>query len=417
MCAFQCPSPPVRVISSTAPKLPPEIITLILKHTRDYELAVALGLKHALPETTPWAEQSTRLDRAILTGNLMKVQDIYNGTSNATPFSPPTASFSLDSSTTTTTMSSSESPKATLVRQTTQSIIPCRRFSRWGARCMIRFAYIHILDWLYKVDPDQVHAVCDELLPEVASAWGRVEVLDWAYRKSSFGIQKSISPRAIDDASRNGHVDVLEWWLKSGIEPLNYSEDALNHATIKLQISTLEWWKHSGLPLKIGNVLDFASMVKSTSTASLDWWKSQIDSSDSFSDSNPIFESDTLAVTSSIRQTNRGSSNNGSTGSLESNIFDINSNGSGSRNINKNNASSSSSSTTTAVFGLYTKMALYQLSNNGNIPLLNWWKNSGLPLIYDKEVLIGATKQGKVESLDWWLKSKLPISYTVFDIE
>lgn len=400
---LQCPSPPVRVISSTAPKLPPEIITLILKHTRDYELAVALGLKHALPETTPWAEQSTRLDRAILTGNLMKVQDIYNGTSNATPFSPPTATFSLDSHTTT---SPSQSPRTPLIRQATQTTIPCRRFSRWGARCMIRFAYIHILDWLYKVNPDHVHAVCDELLPEVASAWGRVEVLDWAYRQSSFGIQKSISPRAIDDASRNGHVDVLEWWLKSGIEPLNYSEDALNHATIKLQIPTLEWWKHSGLPLKIGNVLDFASMVKSTSTASLDWWKAQIDSSDSFSDSTPIFDNVTMSV-SSIRPSSRGKSPTRQIGF--------------SSGINNNNGSSggsgNSTSSSPAVFGLYTKMALYQLSNSGNIPLLNWWKESGLPLIYDKEVLIGATKQGKVESLDWWLKSNLPISYTVFDIE
>lgn len=385
------------MISSTAPKLPPEIITLILKHTRDYELAVALGLKHALPETTPWAEQSTRLDRAILTGNLMKVQDIYNGTSNATPFSPHSAPYSLETSS-----SMPQSPRSSLNRQITQSSWPCRRFSRWGARCMIRFAYIHILDWLYSVNPDHVHAVCDELLPEVASAWGRVEVLDWAYRKSSFGIQKSISPRAIDDASRNGHVDVLEWWLKSGIEPLNYSEDALNHATIKLQIPTLEWWKYSGLPLKIGNVLDFASMVKSNSTASLDWWKSQIDSSDF----NPIFDNVTVSASMSTSSSNTRHH-------LQQHRLGL----AGNNNGGSNTVSNSHNSNNNGIFGLYTKMALYQLSNNGNIPLLNWWKESGLPLVYDKEILIGATKQGKVESLDWWLRSKLPISYTVFDIE
>lgn len=266
---------------------------------------------------------------------------------------------------------------------------------------MIRFAYIHILDWLYSVDPDHVHAVCDELLPEVASAWGRVEVLDWAYRKSTFGIQKSISPRAMDDASRNGHVDVLQWWLQSGIEPLAYSEDALNHATIKLQIPTLEWWKHSGLPLKIGNVMDFASMVKSTSTASLDWWKHQIDQSgDVMADDSAIFANNNLAATLSI------------SASASSHQQHRNSPANGRRAV-----IGTSSNSTTAVFGLYTKMALYQLSNSGNITLLNWWKESGLPLIYDKEVLIGATKQGKVESLDWWLKSGLPISYTVFDIE
>lgn len=397
----QCPSPPVRVISSTAPKLPPEIITLILKHTRDYELAVALGMKHALPETTPWAEQSTRLDRAILTGNLSKVQDIYNGTATASYAQHSDSAFTLDDNKS--NSATPKLPKSPFTRQMTASSLPCRRFSRWGARCMIRFAYIHILDWLYSVNPEQVHSVCDELLPEVASAWGRVEVLDWAYRRSTFGIQKSISPRAIDDASRNGHVDVLQWWLTSGIEPLAYSEDALNHATIKLQIPTLEWWKHSGLPLKIGNVMDFASMVKSTSTASLDWWKKQIDlSSSSLSDDmndvdeDAIFSNVTVSATASPARARRILGGGG---------------GGGNTPPNANNNGSA------AVFGLYTKMALYQASNNGNITLLNWWKESGLPLVYDKEVLIGATKQGKVESLDWWLTSKLPISYTVFDIE
>lgn len=318
---------------------------------------MTLGLKHALPETAPWAEQSTRLDRAILSGSLKKVQDIYNGTS------PHTSGYVHAD----VTSVGIRSPKAPLTRLPSY-IIPCKRFSRWGARCMIRFAYVQILDWLHSVNPELVHSVCDELLPEVASAWGRVEVLDWAYRKSSFGIQKIISPRAMDDASRNGHVDVLEWWLNSGIEELSYSEDALNHATVKLQIPTLEWWKRSGLPLKIGNVMDFASMVKSTSSASLDWWKAQLDSTE-----------DDGIFAASVRG-RRGGGNS-------------------------------------AASGLYTKMALYQLSNNGNIPLLNWWKESGLPLVYDKEILIGATKQGRTESLDWWLNSKLPISYTVFDIE
>lgn len=216
---------------------------------------------------------------------------------------------------------------------------------------MIRFGYIHLLDWLYRVEPRQMHELCDELLPEVASAWGRVEVLEWAYRGSDFGLPDVVSPRAMDDASRNGHVEVLQWWLNSGINPLSYSEDALNHATIKQQIATLEWWKSSGLPLKIGNVLDFASMIKkpndpSNPTELLDWWNSKSD-----------------------------------------------------------------------LKGLYTKLALYHLSCIGNIPFLNWWKDSKLPLLYDKEVLVGATKQGKIESLEWWLRSKLPVSYTFFDIE
>ena len=250
---------------------------------------------------------------------------------------------------------------------------------------MLRFGYTHLLDWLYSVTPDLMHEVCDELLPEVASAWGRVEVLEWAARGSSFGLPSAdshagllspplptpstshatgfsftsasvgtrngkssgpLSPRAIDDASRNGHVEILEWWLNSGISPLSYSEDALNHATIKKQLPTLEWWIASGLPLKLGNVLDFASMVKDGSTDSLEWWHRK-----------------------------------------------------------------------SGLSGGYTKVALYEISKKGNTRLLDWWKSSGLPLVYDKEVLIGATRMGQVASLDWWLHSKLPVSYTFFDIE
>jgi hypothetical protein len=221
----------VRTSSAIAPKLPPEIISQILTFTNDYELACTLNFPYALPQSAPWIEQSTVLDRAILCSKLPNVKAVY---------------------------------KSGHVR-----------FSNWGARVMVRFGYTHLLDWLFKSDPDQMHCVCDELLPEVASAWGRVEVLEWAKRSNFFGEKRSFSHRAMDDASRNGHVRILQWWLDSGITPLSYSEHALNHATIKKQIPTLEWWKSSGLPLQIGNVLDFASMVKDGSPDLLEWWNNK----------------------------------------------------------------------------------------------------------------------------------------------
>lgn len=58
-------------------------------------------------------------------------------------------------------------------------------------------------------------------------------------------------------------------WRCSGL-PLRYSDNSLNSATNKGQIGVLEWWKNSTLDLKLGNVLDFASM--SGSTLGLDWW-------------------------------------------------------------------------------------------------------------------------------------------------
>lgn len=75
---------------------------------------------------------------------------------------------------------------------------------------MIRFGYIDILDYLLTVDPAQLHRLCDYLLPEVASAWGRVDVLEWAHR-GEFGLPRHLTETPIDEASRNGHVDILEW--------------------------------------------------------------------------------------------------------------------------------------------------------------------------------------------------------------
>lgn len=65
----------------------------------------------------------------------------------------------------------------------------------------------------------------------------------------------------------------------------------------------------------------------------------------------------------------------------------------------------------------HSKTALYALSCTGHIDGLNWWWNSGLALLFDKEVLLGATKHGQVEALQWWLDKGVPLEFRFFDIE
>ncbi|GAA5962916.1 hypothetical protein JCM3765_005918 [Sporobolomyces pararoseus] len=283
-------------------RLPPELISLILTCTQDWELSTTLGIRTTLPKPAPWVEFATPLDSAILRSSI-----------SITP-----------------------------VRYA-RTVQKHSRFSQWGCRVMLRFGYVHVLDYLAKEDLRQLKQECKLLLPVVASAWGRTTVLEWA-KDSEFGLRpdSKTTAEAIDEASRHGQVEVLDFWRNSGL-PLNYSEAALDSATIKRQLGSLEWWKNSGLPLKIGYVLDFASMEGST--VCLDWW----------ADSG-------LPVR-------------------------------------------------------YSKAALYSLSKNGNVLLLDWWKQSRFNLVYDKEVLINATRYGQTRVLDWWLNSGLDIEYRFFDIE
>ncbi len=55
----------------------------------------------------------------------------------------------------------------------------------------------------------------------------------------------------------------------------------------------------------------------------------------------------------------------------------------------------------------YDKNALYLASSNGHVNVLEWWKNSGLLLQYSQYALNNASLNGHVNVLEWWLKSGL----------
>ena len=104
---------------------------------------------------------------------------------------------------------------------------------------MVRFAYVHVLEYFQNNDPEQLQRQCRSLLPIVASAWGRVNVLEWA-RDSAFRLHPDplVLEEAVDEASRHGQVagkqrtspldragidnlalfSVLDFWLNSGLQ-------------------------------------------------------------------------------------------------------------------------------------------------------------------------------------------------------
>ncbi|GJN90488.1 hypothetical protein Rhopal_003499-T1 [Rhodotorula paludigena] len=314
------PLPPTPPHKSASRRLPPELVSLVLEHTHDWELARALGVRTALPVPAPWLEFATPLDWAILRA------------------------------------------------ASTRSLVPLRYarahgdalLTQWGARAMLRLSLVDQLDLLFRADPRHFRAQCEHLLPVVASAWGRRAVLEWA-KDSPLRLRPDAktTAEAIDEASRHGQVEMLDFWLESGL-PLHYSDAALDSATFKRQLGTLEWWKNSGLPLKIGYVLDFASMEGTT--VCLDWWaKSGL----------PVRYSRTALYTLS----------------KSGNIALL--------NWWKNSSYSL----------LYDKEVLVIATQYGQVAALQWWADSGLDIEYrffDIEEALEDSVANKEETQKWW---------------
>jgi hypothetical protein len=173
-------SPPRHLAVSL--RIPPELISLILTFTQDWELATTLGVRTSLPKPAPWVEFATRLDWAILRSST---------STNPVRYAIEVASVDGDNN---------------------------NKFTQWGARVMLRFGYVHVLDYFSLSNLNQLKQECKQLLPVVASAWGRTSVLEWA-QKSKLGLKpdSKTTAEAIDEASRHGQVQVLDFWRNSGL--------------------------------------------------------------------------------------------------------------------------------------------------------------------------------------------------------
>jgi hypothetical protein len=59
----------------------------------------------------------------------------------------------------------------------------------------------------------------------------------------------------------------------------------------------------------------------------------------------------------------------------------------------------------------YTSWAIDYASEKGHIDVLNWWLKSGLPLYYTYYAIDNAIKNGHIEVLKWWINSGLKLKY------
>lgn len=243
--------------------LPPEIWSIILDFTGDWELAKKLNVYTTLPTPQSWLRAANKegphnfmdkLEWAILTGTLDDVKGLFD-THTAPQWLSPQA-----------------------------------------VRIVMRFAMVPLLNYLETNHQDLFWATFGHaFLPDKASAvFGRVEILEY-WRTSPTFLNKEYTVDAVDGASRAGFVHVLEWWRNTGL-PMKYTETALEQASSKGQIEVLEWWKKASmrddgqvrtsgdesepegsvpptrkpLRLKPGKAISFATQAGSLST--LRWW-------------------------------------------------------------------------------------------------------------------------------------------------
>ncbi|KAF2239518.1 hypothetical protein EV356DRAFT_428835, partial [Viridothelium virens] len=190
--------------------LPPEIWTIILDFTGDWELAKALDIYTNLPTPPEWrraADVSAHfmqdLEWTILSGSLTDVKRFFE--TRSTP----------------------------------------RWLSRLCIKLIMRFAKTSILSYLETQHRDLFWATFGHtFLPDKASSvFGQPALLEY-WRTSPSFLTKEYTTEAMDGASRAGFVHVLDWWHRSGL-PLKYTEAALEQATSKCNLDVLDWWKHA----------------------------------------------------------------------------------------------------------------------------------------------------------------------------
>lgn len=218
----------IRVID----RVPPEIWSEIFEHLGDWQIATALRIRTRLKRPWDWMRGATDLDVAILPGNLREVKKVMYKNSKDEPI----------------------------------------KFTDAAADVMVRWGYVDLLDFFFRnsyrnflevfqkewVPPNEV--VLRMEIPWLASRYGQTKVLDWWLANSS----PNPPPAHFAPLPTPNSVPLPPFYRK-------YDEGALNQASWKGYIHVLEWWKDSGLPLRIGDVMDWATIGGHISV--LEWWK------------------------------------------------------------------------------------------------------------------------------------------------
>lgn len=197
-------------------KLPPEIWTIILEYTHDWELAQSLGVFTSLEMPSGWHL------RPRDPGDPLQV---YMHELEWTLLSADTRA---------------------ICRKLAVAPASLCDLSALAISLIFKFALRDVLTFIEANCPHVFKYFDGKTIPAKVSAYyGHTEILDWWARSPSF-LEKHYDAEALDGASKNGYVHVLDWWRRSGL-PLKYTDAALEQASAHGQLHVLEWWREASL--------------------------------------------------------------------------------------------------------------------------------------------------------------------------
>ena len=201
----------------TMQRLPPELWSMILEHTRDWELAQALGVHTNLPVPPCW---STRDVPAEVDDPLK----IYERELEWTVLKADTKA---------------------ICKKLSEAPPRLQSLSSLAVKLIIRFSLVDVLAYLEEKKPVLFRSGFDDaIIPHTASTYyPQTPVLNYWRDSPWFRSHRIYAEETMDGASGNGHISALDWWRRDSGLPLKYSEAALERASGNGHLLVLEWWR------------------------------------------------------------------------------------------------------------------------------------------------------------------------------
>ena len=228
-------------------KLPPEVWTLIMTYTGDWELSTAIGVYSTLPMPPLWT---------LNPKNPLDPVKVYEHELEWTVLTKDSV---------------------TVCQKLSEAPSNFRMLPVLVIKLLVKFKLVDVLTWLANKRPDLFSVLDDDTLPTLASAiYPRTEVLE--FWRQNRGWACFYTSDAMDIASANGHVQILDWWWKYSGLPMLYTSEVWDEASSHGHIHLLNWWRIAAISLDATKELRTHSPIlraaKHGQVGAVRWWLS-----------------------------------------------------------------------------------------------------------------------------------------------